>query len=203
MSDMQANGDRSQGRDDEIRDDYMRAVTIGPRRRIDGPIQLADYDPDWPVLYEREAMRVRDILGDRVCLLEHVGSTSVPGLPAKPIIDMLLAVADPADEPAYVPSLEAAGYVLRIREPDWFEHRLFKGPDTDVNLHVFAAGSPEIDRMLAFRDRLRTHVDERRRYERAKRELAARDWTYVQQYADAKGEIVEAIIARARASLSP
>ena len=200
MSEMRADGDGSPGRDAEIRHDYMSAVTIGPRRRVDGPIRLADYDPDWPLLYEREAMRVRDVLGNRVCLLEHVGSTSVPGLPAKPIIDMLLAVAGSADEPAYLPSLEAGGYVLRIREPDWFEHRMFKGPDTDINLHVFSAGCPEIERMLAFRDRLRTHDDERRLYEDAKRDLAARDWAYVQGYADAKGEVVEAIIERAQAS---
>ena len=146
------------------RDDYMSAVTIGARRRVDGPIHLADYDPGWPALYEREAARVRGLLGDRVRLLEHVGSTSVPGLPAKPIIDMLLAVADSADEPAYVPSMEAGGYAVRIREPDWFEHRLFKGPDTDINLHTFSEGSSEIARMLAFRDRLRTHDDERERY---------------------------------------
>ena len=82
-------------------------------------------------------------------LLEHTGSTSVPGLAAKPIIDMTLAVPDSADEDAYLPELEAAGYVLRIREPDWFEHRVFKGPDTNVNLHVFSDDCPEIDRMLA------------------------------------------------------
>lgn len=94
--------------------------------------------------------------------------------------------------------MEAGGYVLRIREPGWFEHRLFKGPDTNINLHVFSAGCPEIHRMLAFRDRLRSHDDERRRYEEAKRELAAREWTYVQHYADAKNEVVEGIIAQAR-----
>ena len=151
------------------------------------------------MLYEREATRVRDILGDRVHLLEHVGSTSVPGLPAKPIIDMLLVVADSGDEPAYVPPMEAGGYAVRIREPDWHEHRVFKGPDTDVNLHTFSDGSSEIERMLAFRDRLRTHDDERERYLQTKRELAARHWVYVQDYADAKGEVVEAIIARALA----
>ena len=181
------------------RDDYMSSVTIGARRRVDGPITLADYDPDWPVLYEREAARVREILVDRIRLLEHVGSTSVPGLPAKPIIDMLLAVADSADEPAYVPAMEAGGYVVRIREPDWHEHRVFKGPDTDVNLHTFSDGSSEIERMLAFRDRLRTHIDERERYLRTKRELAARHWVYIQDYADAKGEVVEGIIERALA----
>jgi len=181
------------------RDEYMSAVTIGARRRVDGPVHLADYDPDWPALYEREATRVRGLLGDRVLLLEHVGSTSVPGLPAKPVVDMLLAVADSADEPAYVPSLEAGGYAVWIREPDWHKHRLFKGPDTDIHLHTFSEGSSEITRMLAFRDRLRTHDDERERYLATKRELAARHWVYIQDYADAKGEVVETIIARALA----
>jgi len=181
------------------RDDYMRSVTIGERRRVDGPIYLADYDPAWPDLYQREAARIRGLLGERALLLEHCGSTSVPGLAAKPIIDIVLGVADPADESAYVPAMEAGGYVLRIREPDWLEHRVFKGPDTDVNLHVFAADSPEIVRMLAFRDRLRSNDDERARYEATKRELAAGEWTYVQDYADAKGEVVEEIIARALA----
>jgi GrpB-like predicted nucleotidyltransferase (UPF0157 family) len=183
----------------DSRDDYMVAATIGPRRRVDGPILLADYDPAWPVLYEREADRIRDTLADRVRLLEHVGSTSVPGLPAKPIVDILLAVPDSADEATYVPPMEAAGYVLRIREPDWHEHRVFKGPDTDINLHTFTIGSSEIERMLAFRDWLRTHDDDRDLYLRTKRELAARHWVYVQDYADAKGEVVEAIIARALA----
>ena len=177
----------------------LQAATIGRPTRVDGPITLADYDPRWPALYEREAARVRGILGKHVLGLEHVGSTSVPGLPAKPIVDMQLVVADSADEPAYVPSLEAGGYVLRIREPDWHEHRLFKGPDTNINLHTFSDGSPEIGRMLAFRDRLRTHDDERARYLRTKRELAARHWVFVQDYADAKGEVVEGIIQRATA----
>ena len=179
------------------REDELQAVTIGAPTRVDGPIVLAEYDPAWALLYQREADRVRATLGPRVRLLEHAGSTSVPGLAAKPIIDMVLAVADSADEAAYVPPLESAGYVLRIREPDWHEHRLFKGPDTNINLHTFSDGSSEIRRMLAFRDRLRTHDDERDLYLATKRELAARHWTYVQDYADAKGEVVEAIIARA------
>jgi GrpB-like predicted nucleotidyltransferase (UPF0157 family) len=106
-------------------------------------------------------------------------------------------VADSADEQAYVTPLEAAGYVLRIREPDWHEHRVLKGPDTNVNLHVFSSGSEEIERMLAFRDRLRANESERGLYERAKRDLAQRQWEYVQDYADAKSEVVEEIIARA------
>ena len=178
-------------------DDEIRAATVGELQPHDGPIELADYDPRWPQLFEREAVRIRAALGDRVLMLEHTGSTSVPGLAAKPIIDILLIVPDSGDEPAYLPDLEAAGYVLRIREPDWHEHRCLKGPDTNVNLHVFSRGCPEIERMLVFRDRLRGDAGERALYERTKRELATRRWRYVQNYADAKSEVVEAIIARA------
>lgn len=127
-------------------------------------------------MVEGEATRIRGALGDRVRLLEHVGSTSVPGLSAKPIIDIVLAVPDSADEAAYVPPMEAAGYVLRIREPEWFEHRLFRGTDPSANIHVFTEGTGEIDRMLAFRDWLRNNEGDRLLYERTKRELAAREW---------------------------
>jgi GrpB-like predicted nucleotidyltransferase (UPF0157 family) len=121
----------------------------------------------------------------------------VPGLAAKPIIDIVLAVPDSSDEPAYVPALEAGGYVLQAREPDWFEHRMFKGPDTDINLHVFTVGAAEIDRMLLFRDWLRANDADRDAYLQVKRDLAQRTWRHVQHYADAKTAIVEQIIARA------
>ena len=115
-------------------------MTIGELAVLAGPVLLADYDPAWATAFERDAARIRGALGDRVKLLEHVGSTSVPGLAAKPIIDMVLAVPDSTDEDAYVPPMEAAGYVLRIREPEWFEHRLFKGSDPASNIHVFTVG---------------------------------------------------------------
>jgi GrpB-like predicted nucleotidyltransferase (UPF0157 family) len=149
-------------------------------------------------LFVREAERIRAVLGERVVRLEHVGSTSVPGLAAKPIIDIVLVVADSGDEPAYLPDLEAAGYLLVIREPDWWQHRILKGPDTNVNLHVYSPDCPEIERYLIFRDRLRSDPVDREHYQRVKRELAQRDWTYVQQYADAKTEVVEEIVLRAR-----
>lgn len=174
----------------------LAAITVGPLQPLNGPIHLAEYDPEWPVLFEREAKRIRRAVGDDV-LLEHVGSTSVPGLAAKPRIDILLAVARSSEESSYVPQLEAEGYLLRIREPDWYEHRVFKGPDTDVNLHVFTAGCVEIQRMLAFRDWLRSHDEDRMLYERTKRDLAARTWKFVQGYADAKTAVVEAILSRA------
>jgi GrpB-like predicted nucleotidyltransferase (UPF0157 family) len=122
----------------------------------------------------------------------------VPGLLAKPIVDMLLALPDSSDEAAYVPPMLAAGYVLHIREPEWFQHRLFKGPDTAINLHVFSHGCPEIERMLLFRDWLRSNAEARELYAAKKRELAQRTWKYTQNYADAKTSVVEEIIARAR-----
>ncbi len=182
------------------REEELRQAWVGEPPKLSGQVQLAEYDPGWPGQYELEAARIRAALGDRVLRLEHVGSTSVPGLAAKPVIDILLVVADPAEEEAYVPALEQAGYRLVIREPDWYQHRLLNpreatGPG--VNLHVHPPDSPEIARNLRFRDRLRADRADRELYERTKRQLAARDWTYMQQYADAKGEVVEAIMRRA------
>jgi GrpB-like predicted nucleotidyltransferase (UPF0157 family) len=185
------------GRMDE---DDLRAVTIGELRPLAGTIELADYDPAWPAMFAREAARIRAALGDRVLVLEHVGSTAVPGLVAKPKIDILLVVESSADEAAYVPALAAAGYVLRIREPAWHEHRLLEGPDTAVNLHVFSRGCPEIDRMIRFRDWLRANDADRELYARTKRELARRTWKSTQDYADAKTAVVEQIFARALAA---
>ena len=181
------------------REAELQAVRLQKVEVHGKPIELADYDPAWRELYEREAEKIRAALGDGVVVLEHAGSTSVPSLAAKPIIDIVLAVPDSADESAYVPPLEQAGYVLTIREPDWHQHRLLKGSDPTVNLHVFSQGSPEVERMLVFRDRLRANEAERMLYERTKRELAERTWTYVQDYADAKTQVVEAILARAGA----
>ncbi|HEU5491722.1 MAG TPA: GrpB family protein [Gaiellaceae bacterium] len=178
-------------------DEEIRAATIGDLPEHNARIELAEYDPNWPRLYEREAERIGRALGPKMLRIEHVGSTSVPGLAAKPLIDIVLVVADTTDEDAYVPPLEAAGYVLRIREPDWFEHRLFKGPDTNVNVHTFSDGCEEVDRMVGFRDWLRTHDDDRDLYLAAKRELAQREWKYVQNYADAKSAVVQEILARA------
>jgi GrpB-like predicted nucleotidyltransferase (UPF0157 family) len=127
-------------------------------------------------------------------------------LPSKPIIDIVLVVADSADEPVYVPGLTATGYQLHVREPDWYEHRMFKGPDTDINLHTFSAGCPEIDRMLTFRDWLRVSPTDRQLYARTKSELAGREWAFVQNYADAKSAVVDGILARAyrdRSSRTP
>lgn len=180
-----------------LTDEEIRAAAVGDLPEHNATIELAEYDPKWPRLYEREAERIGRALGPTMLRIEHVGSTSVPGLAAKPLIDIVLVVADTTDEEAYVPPLEGAGYVLRIREPDWFAHRLFKGPDTNVNVHTFSEGCEEVDRMIGFRDWLRTHDDDRDLYLAAKRELAQREWKYVQNYADAKSAVVREILVRA------
>ncbi|MEV6626432.1 GrpB family protein [Amycolatopsis sp. NPDC051106] len=171
----------------------------GEAPKLNSTVTLVDYDPEWPKLFEREAERIRGALGERVLVLEHVGSTSVPGLCAKPCVDILLEVPDSDDEDAYLPALEAAGYRLVIREPDWEKHRCFKGPDTNINLHVYSPGNGQTPRYRLFRDRLRSHPEELALYAAKKRELGAREWKYIQQYADAKTEVVEEILARARA----
>lgn len=158
-------------------------------------IEILDYDANWPEKFEAQARVIAGALGDSALRIEHVGSTSVPGLAAKPIIDILVVVTDSADESAYLQRLEAAGYVLRVREPDWNEHRMFRTPGRDVHVHVYSAGCPEIERTLAFRERLRRNADDRRRYEQTKRDLAARDWPDMNAYAEAKTEVIESIIA--------
>jgi hypothetical protein len=132
-------------------EEEIRAAWVREPPRLARRIKVADYDPAWPGLFQREAERIRAVLGQRVVRLEHVGSTAVPGLAAKPVIDILLVVPDSGDEPAYVSDLEAAGYVLFIREPDWHQHRCFKGPDTNIQLHVY---EQQIEAALADRYRL-------------------------------------------------
>lgn len=156
-----------------------------------GPVTLVEWTPAWAERFEREAARIREALGGTV-RIEHIGSTSVPGLAAKPIVDILLVVADVEDEDAYLPALERAGYVLRVREDG---HRMLRTPDLGVHVHVWA--DAEIDRHLRFRDRLRASPEDRAAYERLKRELAPREWPDVNDYAEAKGPLIEAILSRA------
>jgi GrpB-like predicted nucleotidyltransferase (UPF0157 family)/predicted N-acetyltransferase YhbS len=169
----------------------------GPEKR---PIEIVDYDPQWPAKYQEHAGRIKEAIGDSASQIEHIGSTSVPSLGAKPIIDILLVVKNAAKEKDYLPSLEALGYVLRVREPDFDEHRMFRTPERDVHVHVFSEGSTEIARYLSFRDQLRRDESDRKNYEALKRELAARDWPHMDAYAEAKGEFIESIIAKARAT---
>jgi GrpB-like predicted nucleotidyltransferase (UPF0157 family) len=185
-------------------DDEIAAATVGEVEPYAVKVVLEDYNPAWPDWYAEEEAVIRAALGDVALRIEHTGSTSVPGLAAKPLIDILLLVPDADDEAAYLPALEAAGYALRVRQPDWYQHRclvrrVHSGARRSVNLHVFApeSGTPEIERILAFRDRLRTHDEDREYYERTKRALARGDWKFVQHYANAKSEVIEEILGRA------
>jgi GrpB-like predicted nucleotidyltransferase (UPF0157 family) len=175
----------------------IRAYTIGELKPLSGGILIMDYDPLWPKLFAREADRIQNALASRALQIEHIGSTSVPGLAAKPVVDMLLVVMNSADEEAYVPALESHGYVLRIREPNWHENRMFRGPGTEINLHVFSAGCPEIVRILLLRDWLRRSDADRDLYAHTKRILAQKKWKHTQNYADAKTNVIAEIIARA------
>jgi GrpB-like predicted nucleotidyltransferase (UPF0157 family) len=166
-----------------------------PPTRVDGSIVLFPHDPSWAAQFEAQATRIRTALGPVATAVEHVGSTSVPGLAAKPIIDINLLVADSADEAAYVPALEALGYVLHLREPGWHEHRLLRLDEPRVNLHVFTTGSTEHDRMITFRDRLRTDPAALELYLTTKQRLAVQHWEHVQDYADEKSSVVEQILS--------
>ena len=176
-----------------------RTVPVNTPTPVDGQVVLVAYDPTWIQMYEAEAAIIRRALGAKALLVEHIGSTAVPGLIAKPCIDILLAVADSADEAAYVPQLDAAGFVLRMRHPEWNEHRVFKSERINVNLHVWSMGSAEIERHLAFRDWLRTHPDDRDAYADAKRRIAAGHIGTMSDYAEMKTGIVAQITTRMQA----
>lgn len=161
-------------------------------------IKVVDYDPLWPKKFQEQAKLIRSALKDRLLLIEHVGSTSVPGLAAKPIIDIDVIVEDSSVEATYLPALETAGYVLRVREPEWHEHRMMRTHALDVHVHIFSAGSPEVKRHLVFRDWLRQNEADRQLYEVTKRQLSARQWEDMNAYARAKTEVVERIISTAQ-----
>jgi GrpB-like predicted nucleotidyltransferase (UPF0157 family) len=181
-------------------EERLREVIIG---EIESPtIVIVGYDPAWSERFRREEARIRSSLGEAALSVEHIGSTSVPALAAKPIVDILLVVEDSADEASYVPALEEAGYILRVREQDFDEHRMLRTPAKDVHVHVFSVGSQEIERYLLLRDHLRENEEDRKLYARTKRELASRDWPSMAHFAEAKTEIIEGIIARAAASRS-
>jgi GrpB-like predicted nucleotidyltransferase (UPF0157 family) len=176
-------------------EERMREAIIGEIRPQ--AIVIADYDPAWPERFRREEAKIRRSLGEAALAVEHIGSTSVPRLAAKPIVDILLVVEDSGEEASYLPAMEEAGYVLRVREPNFEEHRMFRTPGKDVHVHVFSVGSKEIERLLLLRDRLRGNERDRELYASTKRKLASRDWPSMQHYADAKSGVVEGILKRA------
>ncbi len=167
------------------------------RERLDGRVEIVPYDPAWPIQFEQQAGLIRNALGSAALAVEHVGSTAVPGLAAKPVLDIALTVKDSSREESYAPALEAHGFELFVREPEWFAHRMFKHFSPRTNLHVFSKGCSEVERLKLFRDWLRAHEMDRALYENAKRKLAARHWVLLQDYADAKTKVVKEILGRA------
>ena len=157
-------------------------------------IVVVPYRQEWPATFERHRERIAAVLGALALGIDHIGSTAVPGLAAKPIVDVLVVVPDSAEEQAYLPAMERAGYALRVREPDFEEHRMLRTPERDVHVHVLSAGSREIERYLRFRDALRATPFLRARYQALKQALAAEGWQDMNAYAEAKSGLVETII---------
>jgi GrpB-like predicted nucleotidyltransferase (UPF0157 family) len=173
-------------------DQALEEALIGGRE--ERVVVVADPDPRWPEVFERHRAAIVGALGPRVRRIDHVGSTSVPGLAAKPIVDIQVTVDDPEDDASFSPALETLGYELRVREP---RHRMFRTPAHDVQVHVWAAGSDDERRHVLFRDWLRVDEADRRLYEDTKRRLAGRRWRDVNYYADAKSPVIQEIMARA------
>lgn len=174
-------------------DEHLDAALIGGREKR--PIVIVDYDPEWPARFTALSATIRAAVGDTALSVEHIGSTSVPGLAAKPLIDILITVADIEDEDSFVPQLEAAGLVLRVREAG---HRMLRTPDKDVHIHVFSSDDPAVANYLDLRDWLRVDEADRVLYATTKRSLARQEWADMNYYADAKTDVISAILNRAR-----
>lgn len=179
------------------RDDVTDGELIGGVEKRD--LFLVDHDPAWARQYAQHEARIRAAVGAGAIAVEHIGSTSVPGLAAKPIIDILLTVPDITAEEDYVKPLVDGGYVLRVREPG---HRLVRNEQRDVHVHILEPDDPAAADYLLLRDHLRTDEADRRLYEDTKRELTSRTWSDMNAYADAKTAVIEEIKARARTRLN-
>lgn len=183
--------------------DRIAAGAVGDRP-IDVPVSaitITPYDSAWPAQYAAQRSQITGALGARAFTVEHAGSTAVPGLSAKNRLDIDLIVTDPADEAAYVPALEAAGYALRLREPDWYEHRCLWNEGHTVNLHVFGPDCDEHLRHLILRDWLRSHPEDRAFYETEKQRSATDNpWSMSAYNAQKAASIIEIL---RRAGLRP
>lgn len=177
----------------KLDDEQLDAVLLGGREQR--AVVVVDYRDEWPEMYREMAAKVRAAVGHSALALEHIGSTSVPGLAAKPIIDMLLVVPDVAAEAGYLPALESVGLMLRVREPN---HRMVRTPERDVHLHIYSAGAPEITDYLDLRDWLRVSAEDRALYASVKKDLARQEWPDMNYYAEAKDQVVATVLAHAR-----
>ncbi|KQO11251.1 hypothetical protein ASF06_00840 [Agreia sp. Leaf244] len=178
-----------------------RRPDVASLHLVGGPealtVALSEYDDRWRGIYREHRQRILTAVGAVDVDIEHIGSTSVPGLAAKPIIDIVVAVDDITAEEDYLDALLAAGYELRVREPG---HRLVRTPSRDVHVHIYERGAPAIDEYLLLRDHLRSDATDRGLYEQTKRQLLSRQWGDMNDYADAKTDVIAAIKERAKAA---
>lgn len=177
-----------------MRPDVIEPLLVGGVERRE--LVIKDYDPAWLAAYAAHHRRISGALGEHAAAVEHVGSTSVPGLAAKPIIDVLVTVADITAEEHYLDRLLAAGCELRVREPG---PRMVRTPQREVHVHVLEADDPAAADYLLFRDRLRSDTRDRDLYGLTKRDLLQQDWSDMNAYAAAKTDVIEDIKSRARA----
>jgi GrpB-like predicted nucleotidyltransferase (UPF0157 family) len=176
--------------------EQMAAALVGEPPATWESIIIEDYDPAWADRFAAVSSLLGEALSGLVTAIEHVGSTSVPGLPAKPIIDIDLLIGDTADESRYLPALEEHGYRLVLREPWWYGHRMLVSPAEDVHLHVWPAGAPEPVRHRLFRDWLRAHPADRDLYAATKRRLARDTVHRPGDYSLAKNDVIDDIYMR-------
>jgi GrpB-like predicted nucleotidyltransferase (UPF0157 family) len=176
--------------------EQMAAALVGEPPATWQSIVIEDYDPAWADRFAAARSLLSEALSGLIIAIEHVGSTSVPGLPAKPIIDIDLLIEDTADESRYLPALEELGYRLILREPWWYGHRMLVSPAEDVHLHVWPAGAPEPVRHRLFRDWLRAHSADRDLYAATKRRLARDTVQRPGDYSLAKNDVIDVIYER-------
>ncbi|MBT1540716.1 GrpB family protein [Curtobacterium flaccumfaciens pv. flaccumfaciens] len=184
--------------EDHPRPDVTTVEIIGGPEPV--TVTLHPADSGWAAVFADHRRRILEALpgsGADAAVVEHIGSTAVPGLAAKPIVDIVVVVADITAEATYLDQLLAAGYELRVREPG---HRLVRTPARDVHVHVYGQGATAVEEYLLLRDHLRVDADDRALYERTKRELLGRSWDDMNAYADAKTAVITAIKERARRS---
>jgi GrpB-like predicted nucleotidyltransferase (UPF0157 family) len=178
---------------------HPRRADVSELELVGGPealrVGLHEYDERWPEIFEQHRRRITDALSPASVGIEHIGSTSVPGLAAKPIVDIVVAVADITAEEDYLDALLAAGYALRVREPG---HRMVRTPERDIHVHIYERGNAAIDEYLLLRNHLRSNAADRALYESTKRALMSRQWNDMNAYADAKTDVILEIKARAR-----
>ncbi|MEU8181724.1 GrpB family protein [Micromonospora sp. NPDC049044] len=176
--------------------EQVDAGLVGDPPRTWASVVIEEYDPAWALRFVILRTSIVEALGDLALDVEHVGSTAVPGLAAKPIIDVDLTVEDTAQESGYLPALERLGYRLVLREPWWHGHRMLLSPAEDVNLHVWPRGAPEPVRHRLLRDWLRSHPHDRELYAATKRRLAQETAHRPRDYSLAKNEVIDEIYAR-------